>query len=510
MKKPITNLAVNRLGRLLLFSLILFLVIGTTCTNDLNNVGSDTNPSGAGIILVTGKPNPLFGNGSKLSEIQVTTGEFPDGSPIEFKLTGSGLPITLKGCLIKKGTSIVNGQAFASYLAGIFITSCSGTTLSTATVNVSATITRADGSGIKQSSFGQITLDCISITPPSDQDVTTNVAGDPLSQFLTLTFTTLGIPPGTTINFSVRDPGLGSVTPASTTVGGSEGSGLAIAQYTTVNGTGGTQVVTATIVLPNPSSIDPSCPDVRSEDRTITGEITITQTAPAPPTPTPPPPPPTITVTAAPNTLNGGEQAIVTAQTTNLPLGTSVCFDIPTNSTPASSVNPICAGTDASGKAITLLTAGNITTNQTIIVRAFVDKNGNTVFDGSELNDTTTVTITGAPPTITVAADPNTIQAIEQSVITATTTGLPQDTRVCFDFPANSNPASTLNKNCVATDSVGAASTVLTGGNVSTTQVLILRACVDANANNACDSGELNDTTSVTIEAPPPPTPAPT
>jgi hypothetical protein len=290
--KLINTLVVNKLGRLLLFfSLPLFLVFGTTCTNDLNNVGSDNNPSGAGIILVNINPSTTFGNGSatdSLSQVQVITQELPDGSTIQFQLNSRSLPTLLRGCLINADTVLHDGgQAFAEYLPGIVIgPGGSSTPPPPATLNIAAIITTPQG--VKQQNFGTVILNAVNVTPPTDTDVTTNPADSCSAIFLTLQFQTTGIPPGTPVNFKLSNPALGSLKPTSTTVGGSESSGTATTEYDTKNNTGGTQVITATIVLPNPFDIDSNCPDVSIGDRTIQAIVTITQSVPAPtPAPTP-------------------------------------------------------------------------------------------------------------------------------------------------------------------------------------------------------------------------------
>jgi hypothetical protein len=295
-KKLIKISGANKLERLLLFfSLLLLLFIGTTCNNGLDNPGSDNNPVGAGIIDVLANPAALFGNGAKPdgtghaqidAEIQATTNQFPDGSAVQFALTGSNLASFLRGCLINADAVLTNGQAFVDYVAGIFIpksTSCSGTTPPTAAVNVSITVTTPQG--VKQSDFGTITLQCIDMIPPADQSITTNAPDSTFKVFISLIFQTVGIAPGTPVNFSLSRSDLGSLNPTSAAVGGSETGGTATTQYTAEN-KGGTQVITATIVLPNPFDIDPNCPEVPIGDRTIQAIVTITQSVPQP-TPAP-------------------------------------------------------------------------------------------------------------------------------------------------------------------------------------------------------------------------------
>ena len=149
------------------------------------------------------------------------------------------------------------------------------------------------------------------------------------------------------------------------------------------------------------------------EQRTIQVFVIITQIAPTPtpiptptpaPTPTPSPTPtpaPMINVSVLPSTIVAGAQATVTAQTTNLPTGTNICFDITSNSSPASSLSLTCPNTttDSTGKALTVLTAGAVTTTQVIIIRGCVDSNSsNSCNSAVELNTNTSATII-PPPT---------------------------------------------------------------------------------------------------------------
>jgi hypothetical protein len=277
-KKLIKTLVSNNSKRFLLLSFLLLLFGGTFCTNSLDNGGTQSS-TGAGQIVINLKPNSLFGNGNELSQVQVVTGQIPDGSTVEFKLTGSNLPDILEGCLLDKGTTVVNGQVSANLLAGIVIASGSGTP-APATVNVAVTITGPDGK--PETRFSTVILNPVSIVPPASQTVTVNPDGSSTSAFVSLTFETIGILPGTTVNFLVNPSGPGSVSPTSATVSGSEGSGIVTTQFNTVNGMGGTQTVTAQVILPNPHDINPSCPDVPEVDRTVEASVVITQSLPTP------------------------------------------------------------------------------------------------------------------------------------------------------------------------------------------------------------------------------------
>ncbi len=522
MKKLIKILAAgNNSKRFLLFFAFFLLFTGVTCNSGLQSPGSDPNPIGVGIINIRANPNVLFGNGAKPdgkgharrdSQIQVTTGEFSDGSPVSFQLTGSDLATILQGCLINADTVLANGKAFADYVNGIFIPNavpCSSSTPPTASVNIAVTITRP--SGTKQSNHATITLDCIDTIPPTAQTITTNAPGDPLIQFLTLIFQTVGIPPGTTVAFSVLNPAIGSVQAFTPTVIGSDAMGFAIAEYDSINGTGGVQVVTAQIILPDPHVVDARCPSVPQSERTITAQVTITQTATPPPPPTPTPAPPTISVTVNPNTVVAGQQALVNAQTTGLPSNTPICFDFgspTTNSVPLSTFtpsSPSCSNTDSTGKALIILTAGGPpltpNQNQVIIVRACVDTNANNFCDAGEQNATASVTVQPVPATIIVTAQSSALTNGQQTGVTASTTNLPLGTRICFDFNPNSSPTlSTTLPMCTNTDATGKAQTVLTANNTSgSPEIIILRAFVDANMNSMFGLGELNATTSITI-----------
>lgn len=292
MKKLTKTVAVNNSGRLLLFfSLLLLLFFGAMCTNGLDNVGSDNNPSGAGIIFVNINPSTTFGNGSatdSLSQVQVITQQLPDGSTITFQLNSRSLPTSLRGCIIDADTILHDGgQAFAKYLPGIVIVpGGTSTPPPPSTVNIAAIITTPQG--VKQQDFGTVILNAVGITPPvADQPIT---SGSCIPIFVTLQFLTIGIPPGTPVTFTLGNPGLGCLKPTSAKVVGSEASGTVSTEYDMKNNTGGTQVITATLVLPNLfDPIDrPNCPDIPEVDRTIQVVVTITQSAP-PPTPAPTP-----------------------------------------------------------------------------------------------------------------------------------------------------------------------------------------------------------------------------
>lgn len=295
--KAILSTLYNFLSRRFLSLLALVLLVtvaisaGISCTNSLGGRNTSDDPINLGIIAFFFNPDVIFGNGSDETEVQVSTEEFPDGSAIDFNITASSLPQALRGCFFNADTQLSNGgEAFVNYVGGINIAS-STELLSdeppVETVNIAATVTPPGGN--PESDFQQLVLFPVGIIPPEDiEDLVTNPAGDPTSVFQTLEFQTVGLPPGTVVDFSLSRPDLGSLDPTSAPVTGSVDAGFVATQYTTVNNTGGTQVVTATAVLPNPFDINPNCPNVPESQRTIEESVTITQSVPEEePTPTP-------------------------------------------------------------------------------------------------------------------------------------------------------------------------------------------------------------------------------
>ncbi len=275
---------------LLLFAGVLS--AGTSCINGLGEGNTSDDPINLGIIAFFFNPDVNFGNSSDETEVQISTEEFPDGSAVQFDVRNSSLPQALRGCFFDADTVLSNGgQAFVDYTGGINIAS-STDLLSDAPpvagVNIAATVTPPGGN--PESDFETLLLNPVGMVPPPDTDLTSGEMGGSAIG-LTLEFQTIGLPPGTTIvNFTVSNPGIGSVSPTSVAVLGSEDVGSAVTQYTSVNNTGGTQVVTARAILPNPSSINPNCPNVPEADRTVEEFIIITQSAPdAGPSPSPPP-----------------------------------------------------------------------------------------------------------------------------------------------------------------------------------------------------------------------------
>jgi hypothetical protein len=257
-----------------LFASVFFAAV--SCIDGVGENSSD-DPFGNRIVVVAVNPDIQSGNGSGDSEIQVLVNPdtVPDGSTVLFELNSpNSLPTNLRGCITNADEFIAGSEAFADYMAGINI--ASGAELSSGeppieTVNIAATVTPpGENPG---SNFDTVALTPVGIIPPEDTELDVPPADDPSSVGLTIEFAAVGLPDGTIVDFTLSNPALGSLNPTSVAVAG----GSAVTQYSANNGQAGTQVVTATAVLPNPFDFDPSCPNVPEGDRTIQEIFVITQ-----------------------------------------------------------------------------------------------------------------------------------------------------------------------------------------------------------------------------------------
>lgn len=276
----------------ILFASIFFATV--SCLDGVDNNSSE-NPFGNRIVIVVSNPDVLSGNGTDDSEIQVLVNPdtVPDGSTVLFELTASDLPSSRRGCITNADGLIENSEAFADYLAGFVIASSQQLQADEppiGLVNIASTVTPpGENPG---SNFDTIVLNAVGILPPEDTELEVPALDDmdmcPGTVGLSLEFAVIGLPPGTVVNFTLSNPALGVLNPTSAPVAG----GSVVTEYSVPDCQAGTQVVTATAVLPNPFDLDPSCPNVSEADRTVQEIIVITQTqAEPPPSPSPTPTP---------------------------------------------------------------------------------------------------------------------------------------------------------------------------------------------------------------------------
>ncbi|MCC6712343.1 MAG: hypothetical protein IT344_03185 [Candidatus Dadabacteria bacterium] len=275
------------------------------CVDSLDGGDESENPVNTFLMNMSANPNTLFGNASEESFIQVDTLLVPDGSEIDYEITfsSSGLPPALRGCLFDSSGAVINNEAFVNYLAGVLV----GIN-ETASVNISATVTLADGR--RESDFLSVNLDGVGIIPatpgpspgtdplivphPSVTPAPTNVA-------VPLTYQTVGLEPGTLVEISLSNPDIGSLNSGTdpeigddllfTPVLGNVNSGQFFVQYNGFVGQSGTQIIFARTQLQIPPELSLVCPLISEEDGLIEVIIIITQEVAAPPTPGPTPGP---------------------------------------------------------------------------------------------------------------------------------------------------------------------------------------------------------------------------
>lgn len=265
--------------RTIIFFSVVLLAACNSGTDDLDNRQGSQNPFGAQIIVVDSNDNTVYGNLSDLIEVVINVNEqlTPDGTQVDFEFSSTDLPINKRGCVIGEDSSISDGRAVLDLLTGLYIDDTPSEPDPPAAVTVGVTLTRAGGQ--QESRFFPIAINPVGLIAPNDTEITTSLPGDP-NIFITLQFQTFGIPVGTIVEFEVSDPGLGDVEEAMVPVMGTKAEGQAIVQYTSENNTGGTQVVTATIVLPDPVTMDPDCPSIPESERTLQAVMVIDQSVP--------------------------------------------------------------------------------------------------------------------------------------------------------------------------------------------------------------------------------------
>lgn len=260
----------------------LFVGVQYSCTNSLDDNNVSRNPIGTAIIGISGNPGTLWGNACDESVIQINTEIVEDGTPIEFEITFSdSLPPILRGCLFDASATVEGATAFVNYLSGVLIGSGK-----LATVNISATI-RPDGGDV-ESDFITVTLQGVDIIPPEDISVE---VPNPLDVeapdiFLTFIFGTIGIKPGTMVELSLSNPDIGlfsgGLDVVSVPVQGSVDTGEFVIQYNPFRA-GGTQIITARIILEIPPELAAICPAIPENELTIEATVVITQSVAPPP-----------------------------------------------------------------------------------------------------------------------------------------------------------------------------------------------------------------------------------
>ena len=171
-----------------------------------------------------------------------------------------------------------------------------------ATVNISATITLADGR--RESDFTTVVLDGVGIVQPTPGPVVIvphpSTTPAPTNIAVPLAFQTVGIEPGTLVEISLSNPDIGSLNGGGdpqvgdaiyvAPILGNVNAGQFFVQYNAFVGQGGTQIILARTQLQIPPEFAALCPLISEEDGLIEVVVIITQEVaepPAPPTPGP-------------------------------------------------------------------------------------------------------------------------------------------------------------------------------------------------------------------------------
>ncbi|MCH8028501.1 MAG: hypothetical protein IH874_01020 [Candidatus Dadabacteria bacterium] len=279
MQKLIKGIKTNMVLRLLMIfiSTGLVVAVGLSCNDSRTPQNPSRNPilgiigiffEGTGIDPDTLLPT-LEGNACEDRVVRVEVNEeFPDGSVVEFSI--GGVDIGVAGCLFDASSFIINGQAFATYLPFPNLTDV------IQNVAIAVTITTPDG--FSQSDFTQVIVEPVFLVAQDDSaSLTVPFCPNDVPTTIVLTFDAMGLENCGDLSVSF-DRSLGTITAI-----GPLGDTITIG-YTAKNGAGGIQIITITIVLPNPASVDPSCPNVPLADRTIFATVVIEQTVGEAPT----------------------------------------------------------------------------------------------------------------------------------------------------------------------------------------------------------------------------------
>jgi hypothetical protein len=515
-------------SRLIRLFVTIFLIVFTSACLDTVSGQKSGRPISTQQILVTVNPESVFGNACDFVDVLALFNELltPDGAAIQVALTGSDLPRNLNGCIADFDPVVIDGMAGAKYLSPPLIG-----VGDLGFVNVAVTSTLQ--SGISASNFFPVAIQGVGIVSITGPDMGV-ITSDP-DVFATILVDTVGIPPGTIVNFQLTNNSCGFLSNP-TPVVGSVPVGAAVVQYTPVLGTECTQTIIVTIVLADPPTKDPDCPSIPIADRTIQDSITFSQIiiplptptpTPTPaPTPTPTPMPPPVIDVSVNSPIAADESTIVTA-TTNTGANTHVCCDIPIQSEPesfltiggASTPPAVCGQTNINGELFAVLTGGNVETLQTILVRCCIDSDTTpSACDPEEPQDNVPVDVepSGVTQMIEITADPADVTGGEMSILSATTTPpVPGGTPICFEFEENSMPPSTFlipgPPFCVAAASNGQALIGLEAGDVDMERTIVIKGCIDESLPAGCDPDEPSGFVTVTITpaAPPTPTPSP-
>lgn len=257
--KKITS---KKLLTLLSVAIISFGIIGGCGTNEADPDRSDSDEI-VNNFLISILDNGVFANACNIGDIQIDSEALPPNTFIDIDFVPGFNSVG--ACILDSSVVLdSNGRAFLDFIADYIVG-----VGSTGSFRILLNATTPDGQFITQ--FADIVLSGIGIIPPTGDgedstfalDITIDEMGMDEIPFQPLQFTTVGIKPGTVVDFTVSNPPLGDVDVNPAIVSGNVNSGSFTTTYFP-NPVAGTQLLTATITLNTPQEILDQCDAVSS------------------------------------------------------------------------------------------------------------------------------------------------------------------------------------------------------------------------------------------------------
>ena len=244
--------------------IICFGIIGGCGPNDASPDLSDPDNIVNNFLLSIINIDQRFANACQVGTIQIDSEAIPTNTFIDVDFVPGFNSV---GACVLDSSVVINsqGRAFLDFITDYVVG-----VGSTASFRLLLNATTPDGQIITQ--FADIAVSGIGIVPPISTDgnstFTLDISVDDMGMadeipFQPLQFTTQGIKPGTTVDFTVSNPPLGGVDVNPAIVSGSVSSGAFTTTYFP-NIAAGTQLLTATITINTPQEILDQCDAVSS------------------------------------------------------------------------------------------------------------------------------------------------------------------------------------------------------------------------------------------------------
>ena len=250
---------------LTLFSvfIICFGIVGGCGANDADPDRSDPDTIVNNFLLSIVATDQRFANACQVGTIQIDSEAIPTNTFVDVDFVPGFNNVG--ACILDSSVVIDSqGRAFLDFITDYFIGPNT-----TATFRILLNATTPDGQEITQ--FANVPVQGIGIIPPESEGggttFTLDITVDDMMMaeipFQPLQFTTVGIKPGTEVDFSVSNAPLGDVDVNPAIVSGTVESGSFTTTYFP-NVAAGTQLLTATITLDTPQEILDQCDEVSS------------------------------------------------------------------------------------------------------------------------------------------------------------------------------------------------------------------------------------------------------